>query len=83
MPSYCKEVPYLVDAQNASKNKNDPLFLIDNMNEILYNKLIYLFQTRDDFDFDKLHFTSARDEPYDTEDLNTVPGGYRYAIKLT
>jgi len=29
------------------------------------------------FDLSKLRLSAKRDEPYDTENLNTVPGGYR------
>jgi hypothetical protein len=30
-----------------------------------------------ELDLSKLGLTVRRDEPYDTEDLNTVPDGYR------
>ena len=30
-----------------------------------------------DFDLSKLRLAAKHDEPYDTEDLNTVPDGYR------
>ncbi|KAJ9595625.1 hypothetical protein L9F63_013177 [Diploptera punctata] len=33
------------------------------------------------FDFNKLQMVAKRDEPYDTEDLNMVPGGYRFLAK--
>ena len=33
---------------------------------------------QNEFDFSKLQFITKQDEPYDTEDLNMVPGGYRY-----
>jgi len=30
-----------------------------------------------EFDLSKLRLSAKRDEPYDTENLNTVPDGYR------
>jgi hypothetical protein len=30
-----------------------------------------------EFDLSKLRLAAKHDEPYDTEDLNTVPDGYR------
>jgi hypothetical protein len=30
-----------------------------------------------EFDLSKLRLMTKHDEPYDTEDLNTVPNGYR------
>jgi hypothetical protein len=32
---------------------------------------------RGELDLNRLGLTARRDEPYDTEDLNTVPDGYR------
>jgi hypothetical protein len=36
-----------------------------------------IYSNRRELDLSKVGLTARRDEPYDTEDLNTVPDGYR------
>jgi hypothetical protein len=60
-----------------SWNKYDTLFQVQKESCSAEPELQEVCSNRKELDLYKLGLTAERDEPYDTEDLNAVPEGYR------
>ncbi|PNF42465.1 hypothetical protein B7P43_G08745, partial [Cryptotermes secundus] len=77
VPIECLHIARKYQLQKSDKTQQDLSYLVQKESSLAEPELQEVCSNRRELDLSKLGLTAKRDEPYDTEDLNTVPEGYK------